>query len=110
VDRRLDDLSNVLHSTERTLRAELTLVGETFEEKAIVVRKEKAIYEALNLFLYDRARKCLIAEAWIPTNSLPKIQTTIREVTDAAGLPVASVLNVLRTNKTPPTYNKTNKF
>lgn len=110
IDRGLDDLNTVLHSTESTLRAEFGVLSTRFNYDAVMVRKEKAIYEALNLFHYDTRRKCLIAEAWIPTNSLSKIQSTIREVTDRAGLPVSSVLNVLKTNKTPPTYNKTNKF
>jgi len=76
----------------------------------VIVKKEKGVYETLNRCSYDQARKTLIAEAWCPTNSLPLIKSTLQDVNDRAGLSVPTIVNQIRTSKTPPTYNKTNKF
>jgi V-type H+-transporting ATPase subunit a len=76
----------------------------------VLVSKEKAVYNTLNMFSYDRARRTLIAEGWCPTNDLPLIRTTLQDVTNRAGLSVPSIINEIKTNKTPPTYLKTNKF
>jgi V-type H+-transporting ATPase subunit a len=110
VNTRLTDLGNVLRNTKQTLDAELTQISRSLTAWMIVIKKEKAVYEALNMFSYDHARKTLIAEAWCPTNSLPLINSTLRDVTDRAGLSVPSIINELKTSKTPPTYVKTNKF
>jgi V-type H+-transporting ATPase subunit a len=76
----------------------------------VLVNKEKSVYNTLNLFSYDKARRTLIAEGWCPTHDLPLIRTTLQDVNNRAGLSVPSIINVIHTNKTPPTYLKTNKF
>lgn len=110
VNSRLSDLSNVLRNTKNTLDAELTQIARSLAAWIIVIKKEKAVYEALNMCSYDQARKTLIAEAWCPTNSLPLIKATLQDVNDRAGLSVPTIVNQIKTNKTPPTYCKTNKF
>jgi V-type H+-transporting ATPase subunit a len=110
VNTRLNDLASVLRNTKQTLDAELTQISRSLAAWMIVIKKEKAVYEALNFFSYDHARKTLIAEAWCPSNSLSLISSTLRDVTDRAGLSVPSIINELKTSKTPPTYVKTNKF
>lgn len=110
VNNRINDLQSVLQNTKNTLYAELRMIAQTLAGWMVVIKKEKAIYQTLNLFIYDSARKCLIAEGWLPTNVLPLIQKRLRDVTDRAGLQVPSILNELRTTKTPPTFHKTNKF
>lgn len=110
VNTRLSDLKNVLQNTKRTLDAELTQIGRNLAAWMIVIKKEKAVYETLNRFSYDQARKTLIAEAWCPTNSLGLIKSTLQDVNDRAGLSFPTIVNQIKTNKTPPTYNKTNKF
>lgn len=110
VNSRIDDLNSVLQSTKNTLHGELRQIAQTLASWMVIVRKEKAVFSALNLFIYDSARKCLIAEGWCPTSTVPLIQRTLREVTDRAGLQVPSIINELKTSKTPPTYNRTNKF
>jgi V-type H+-transporting ATPase subunit a len=76
----------------------------------VIIKKEKGVYETLNRFSYDQARKTLIAEAWCPTNSLGLIKSTLQDVNDRAGLSVPTIVNQLKTSRTPPTYVKTNKF
>ncbi|KAL9059485.1 MAG: hypothetical protein Q9162_001183 [Coniocarpon cinnabarinum] len=110
VNTRLSDLRSVLENTKRTLDAELTQIGRSLAAWMIVVKKEKAVYSTLNRFSYDQARKTLIAEAWCPTNSLGLIKSTLQDVNDRAGLSIPTIVNQIKTNKTPPTYNKTNKF
>ena len=110
VNIRLSDLASVLRNTKNTLDAELNAIARSLAAWLIVIKKEKAVYDALNKFSYDQARKTLIAEAWVPTNSLPQVRATLQDVNDRAGLSVPTIVNQIKTNKTPPTYNKTNRF
>ena len=110
VNTRLSDLASVLRNTKNTLDAELTQIARSLAAWMIVIRKEKAVYSALNRCSYDQARKTLIAETWCPTRSIPWIKSTLQDVNDRAGLSVPTIVNQIKTNKTPPTYNKTNKF
>src|SRR5436190_15991349 len=110
VNTRLSDLASVLRNTRQTLDAELTQIARSLAAWMVIIKKEKAVYQTLNLFSYDHARKTLIAEAWCPTNALPLIKSTLHDVNDRAGLSVPSIINEIRTNKTPPTFVKTNKY
>ncbi|ORY56096.1 V-type ATPase, V0 complex, 116kDa subunit family [Pseudomassariella vexata] len=110
VNARLNDVQNVLRNTQQTLEAELTQIGQSLSAWMVLITKEKAAYQTLNLFSFDRQRRTLIAEGWCPTNDLALIRTTLQDVTNRAGLSVPSIINEIRTNKTPPTYLKTNKF
>lgn len=110
VNSRLSDLKSVLHNTKQTLDAELTQIGRSLAAWMIIIKKEKAVYQTLNRFSYDPARKTLVAEAWCPVNSLGLIKSTLQDVNDRAGLTVPTIVNQIKTTKTPPTYNKTNKF
>ncbi|KAF4628564.1 hypothetical protein G7Y89_g9584 [Cudoniella acicularis] len=110
VNTRLGDLGSVLKNTKTTLDAELTQIAQSLAAWMVIIKKEKAAYQTLNLFSYDQARKTLIAEAWCPTNSLALIKSTLHDVNNRAGLSVPSIINEIRTNKTPPTYQKTNRF
>lgn len=110
VNTRLGDLGSVLRNTKQTLDAELTQIARSLAAWMVIIKKEKAVYQTLNLFSYDHARKTLIAEAWCPSNSLPLIKSTLHDVNSRAGLSVPSIINEIRTNKTPPTYQKTNRF
>lgn len=110
VNTRLGDVGNVLRNTKNTLDAELSQIARSLAAWMIIVKKEKAVYDTLNKFSYDQARKTLIAEAWCPTNSLALIKSTLQDVNDRAGLTVPTIVNQIRTNKTPPTFVRTNKF
>ncbi|KAG5965912.1 H(+)-transporting V0 sector ATPase subunit a [Claviceps arundinis] len=110
VNNRLQDVQNVLRNTQTTLEAELKQISQSLSAWMVLIAKEKAVYSTLNMFSYDRARRTLIAEAWCPTNDLSLIRSTLQDVTNRAGLSVPCIINEIRTNKTPPTYLKTNKF
>ncbi|EAT86249.2 hypothetical protein SNOG_06418 [Parastagonospora nodorum SN15] len=110
VNTRLSDLASVLKNTKSTLDAELTAIGRNLAAWMVVIKKEKATYETLNKFSYDHQRKTLIAEAWAPTNGLGLIKSTLSDVNERAGLSVPTIVNQIKTTKTPPTYFKTNRF
>jgi V-type H+-transporting ATPase subunit a len=110
VNSRLSDLASVLRNTKQTLDAELTAIGRSLAMWMVIIKKEKAVYQSLNRFSYDQARKTLIAEAWCPTSSLGLIKSTLQDVNDRAGLSVPTIVNQIKTTRTPPTYFKTNKF
>ncbi|KAI9726473.1 MAG: H(+)-transporting V0 sector ATPase subunit a [Chrysothrix sp. TS-e1954] len=110
VNTRLDDLRNVLQNTKQTLDAELTQIGRNLAVWMVIMKKEKATYQTLNTFSYDQARKTLIAEAWCPTSALGLIKSTLQDVNDRAGLSIPTIVNQIKTNRTPPTYNKVNRF
>ncbi|THU96329.1 V0/A0 complex, 116-kDa subunit of ATPase [Dendrothele bispora CBS 962.96] len=110
VTARLEDLETVLYNTGSNRRSELVKIGESLRAWQDVVRKEKLIYETLNLFNYDVRRKTLIAEGWVPTRDITKIQLALRHATEESGTSVPPILHELRTHKTPPTFHRTNKF
>lgn len=110
VNTRLSDLASVLRNTKSTLDAELTAIGRNLAAWMVIIKKEKGTYQTLNKFSYDHQRKTLIAEAWAPTNSLGLIKSTLSDVNDRAGLSVPTIVNQIKTTKTPPTYFKTNRF
>ena len=110
VNARLADVQNVLQNTQATLDVELNQISQSLSAWMVIIAKEKAVYSTLNLFSYDRARRTLIAEGWCPTADLPRIRSTLQDVTNRAGLSIPSIINEVRTNKTPPTFIRTNKF
>lgn len=81
VSNRLEDLQTVLYNTGVNRRSELVRIGESLRVWQDVIRKEKMIYETLNLFNYDVRRKTLIAEGWVPTGDITKIQLALRSAT-----------------------------
>ncbi|KAF9265831.1 V0/A0 complex, 116-kDa subunit of ATPase [Marasmius fiardii PR-910] len=107
---RLEDLQTVLYNTGLNRRTELLKIGDDLRSWQDVVRKEKMIYETLNFFNYDVRRKTLIAEGWVPTRDIAMIQLALRHATEESGTNVPPILHELRTHKTPPTFNRTNKF
>lgn len=110
VTARLEDLETVLYNTGLNRRSELLRIGENLARWQDVVRKEKAIYETMNLFNYDVRRKTLVAEGWVPTRDFAMIHMALRHATEESGTSVVPILQELHTSKTPPTFTRTNKF
>jgi V-type H+-transporting ATPase subunit a len=81
VTTQIEDLELALYNTGSTRRAELVTIGESLLSWEDLVRKEKAVYETLNLFNYDVGRKTLIAEGWCPTSDIEMIQFALRHAT-----------------------------
>ena len=81
VSTRLEDLTTVLFNTGTNRRMELNTIADSVTRWQDVVRKEKLIYETLNLFNYDVRRKTLLAEGWTPTRDIGKIQLALTHAT-----------------------------
>lgn len=107
---KLADVDNVLGSTNNALMTELALAANTLPHWEVLANKEKAIYHTLNMFNYDQTRRCLIAEGWIPKADFGAVQGVLRDVTLSSGVAINSILNEIKTSKTPPTFHRTNKF
>ena len=93
------------------------------------VKKIKGIYHTLNMFNLDMTKgRCLIAECWCSVEDLDEIQraltrgtvsyihvslphvTCLSHVQERSGSTVPSILNRMKSDEKPPTYNKVNKF
>ncbi|VEU21644.1 DEKNAAC102422 [Brettanomyces naardenensis] len=110
VNDKLTDLDSVLDHTSERLVLELKEIALEIERWRIEISKEKAIYATLNLFDYDPTRRCLIAEGWMPKSDLSTVKSALRDVTERCGTDINTVVNVIHTNRTPPTFFRTNKF
>ncbi|QSL65799.1 hypothetical protein MERGE_000077 [Pneumocystis wakefieldiae] len=106
----IDDLMSILKNTKQTVHAELRIIANNIASWITIVRRERAIYQIMNLFIYDQNHKCLISEGWCPTNNLYLVRNTLRDVTEQACIQMPSILNEIKTSKTPPTFHSTNKF
>lgn len=110
INSKLQDLSHVLGHTKDRLSIELKEVASEIERYTIDIRKEKSIYSILNLLNYDDSRRCLIGEGWVPESDLPYVKVALREVTEQVDRDLNTIVNIVQTNKVPPTFHRTNKF
>jgi len=111
VNARIEEVSQISHETETTRRAELLKIGESISAWWGCVRKEKLIYHTMNNFQYDQGRSTLIAEGWVPTRDLPRIQLALRSAMENNGTSMPAILHEMTgTTKGPPTFHRTNKF
>jgi V-type H+-transporting ATPase subunit a len=104
---RLDDVVSVFQNTNTTLQAELRVIAENMQHWKSVIRREKSIYYALNMFNYAADRKTLISEAWLARNDLAKVQSILENVGISGAVPT---MHELHTGKEPPTFHRTNKL
>ena len=108
VNTKTTDLSTVLGESENALNSELIAISRDLAKWWEIIAREKAVYKAMNNCDYDNSRKTLIAEGWTPTDSITELTTAIQEYDASQSVP--TIINVLDTNKTPPTYTRINKF
>ncbi|KAI5965553.1 VPH1 [Candida pseudojiufengensis] len=108
INAKLNDLSTVLNESENALASELIAISRDLGKWWEIIAREKAVYKTMNLSDYDNSRKTLICEGWTPTDSLGDLTKTIQDYDQAQSIP--TIINVLSTNRIPPTYNRTNKF
>lgn len=104
----LSDLDAVLDQTGTALNSELVVIARDLSRWWEIIAREKAVYQAMNLCDYDNSRKTLIAEGWVPTDEIDDLSTAVKSLSSADSIP--TIVNVLETTKTPPTFHRTNKF
>lgn len=106
VNRKLLDLSTVLDQTDNALNTELVAISRDLGKWWEVIAREKAVYKTMNRCDYDDGRKTLIAEGWIPTDEISTLTSTVKKTSQH----IPTIINVLQTTRTPPTFHRTNKF
>uniref|UniRef100_A0AC34Q8Q7 V-type proton ATPase subunit a n=1 Tax=Panagrolaimus sp. JU765 TaxID=591449 RepID=A0AC34Q8Q7_9BILA len=106
----INDLKTVMTQThEHTLKV-LNATAANIHAWKKQVRIHKSVYNSLNYFTFDGIGKFFVAECWIPLNDLDNVRQGLERGVEKSGGTVKPILNILTTEETPPTYNKTNKF
>eukprot|EP01129_Flabellula_baltica_P007375 TRINITY_DN2864_c0_g1_i1.p1 TRINITY_DN2864_c0_g1~~TRINITY_DN2864_c0_g1_i1.p1 ORF type:complete len:802 (-),score=173.65 TRINITY_DN2864_c0_g1_i1:27-2432(-) len=109
VEERIEEAQVVIDNTMSRRRSVLSKIARKLHGWRIKVKKEKAIYHTLNKFNFDQGRKCLIAEGWCPSDSIDEINKSLRTARERSNSVRPSVLRILETKETRPTYIKKNK-
>ncbi|PVV03475.1 hypothetical protein BB560_002058 [Smittium megazygosporum] len=110
ISMRKSDMLMILSNSKEAIKSELLGVASKLSTWDLVVHKEKAIYNAMNMFNFDEGRLCLIADGWCPSQNLEEVRTALRMATSQSGSTTSAVVDELSTTLEPPTYIKTNKF
>ena len=110
VSAQIEDLSSILYNTKLARRSELGRLAGQLEEQLILARHQRGLYAVMNLLQYDVGRRCLIGEAWCATMHVGRVDEALRRSGERAGMDVSSIMTVLKTDMTPPTFVPRNKF
>lgn len=105
---KLSDLSSVLSQSEFALDSELIAISKDLAKWWEIIAREKAVYQTMNKCDYDDSRKTLVAEGWVPTDQIENLSKKVKSSIASEAVP--TIINVLHTTKTPPTFHRTNKF
>lgn len=110
INQNLQDLYTVLETTSTTLESELLAISKELNTWFQTITKETQVYEILNRFSADKNRKILMAEGWVPNDQIYIVQQCMDKLVKKLGIDAPSLLQVVSTNKTPPTFHRVNKF
>lgn len=107
---RVAELEATLDAGIRHRNKALTSIGSHLLKWTILVRKEKAVYDTLNMLNFDVTKKCLVGEGWCPFFAKPQIQEALQRSTIDSRSQVGIIFHVMDALESPPTYFKTNRF
>ncbi|KAG0578798.1 hypothetical protein KC19_4G050300 [Ceratodon purpureus] len=110
VSARLSELQTTLNAGVVHRQNILTIIGYNLDFWVAMVRREKAVYCALNMLSIDVTRKCLIAEGWCPVKTKQMIQDALQRATVDSNSELNTIFQVMQTKESPPTFYETNKF
>ncbi|XP_058869868.1 V-type proton ATPase 116 kDa subunit a 1 isoform X2 [Acipenser ruthenus] len=106
----IEDLNMVLKQTDEHRKHILTSAAASIHEWSMKVKKMKAIYYTLNLCNIDITQRLIIAEIWCAVSDLSKIHAALVTRSEQNGSSLGPILNRIKTEQTPPTFNRTNAF
>ncbi|XP_043702554.1 V-type proton ATPase subunit a1-like isoform X2 [Telopea speciosissima] len=107
---RLSELEATLDAGIRHRNTALNSIGSHLKKWTDMVRKEKAVYDTLNMLNFDVTKKCLVGEGWCPIFAKPQIQEVLQRATFDSNSQVGIIFHVMDAVESPPTYFRTNKF
>uniref|UniRef100_A0A7N0T9V3 V-type proton ATPase subunit a n=1 Tax=Kalanchoe fedtschenkoi TaxID=63787 RepID=A0A7N0T9V3_KALFE len=107
---RLSELEATLDAGIRHRNKALASIGSQLAKWSDLVRREKAVYDTLNMLNFDVTKKCLVGEGWCPIHAKVKIQEALQRATFDSNSQVGIIYHVMDAVEQPPTYFRTNKF
>ncbi|RDX61434.1 V-type proton ATPase subunit a1, partial [Mucuna pruriens] len=108
VSSRLTDLEATLESGIRHRNKALASVADHLAKWMNMVRREKAVYDTLNMLNFDVTKKCLVGEGWCPL--FAKAQEALQRATFDSNSQVGIIFHPMDAVESPPTYFRTNTF
>ena len=85
-------------------------VGKYLKVWEDAIKKEKKVFEVLNLCSFDARRRTLIAEGWVPTRDIGEVQSALREAARLSSSEPAMLARLPMVGMIPPTYHRVNKL
>ncbi|KAJ4725963.1 V-type proton ATPase subunit a [Melia azedarach] len=107
---RLSELEATLDAGIRHRNKALTSIGFHLTKWMNMVRREKAVYDTLNMLNFDVTKKCLVGEGWCPIFAKAQIQEVLQRATFDSNSQVGVIFHVMDSVELPPTYVRTNCF
>nr|KAJ0224373.1 hypothetical protein LSAT_V11C100020190 [Lactuca sativa] len=105
---RLLDLETTLDAGIRHRNAALHSIGLHLLTWMTMVKREKAVFDTLNMLDFDVTKKCLVGEGWCPI--FAKSQEALQRATYDSNSQVGIIFHVMEAVESPPTYIRTNRF
>ncbi|KAE8673646.1 V-type proton ATPase subunit a1 [Hibiscus syriacus] len=110
VSSHLSDLETTLDTGIRHRNKALTSIGYHLTQWMGMVRREKAVYDTLNMLNFDVTKKCLVGEGWCPVFAKVQIQEALQRATFDSNSQLGIIFHVMDAVESPPTYFRTNHF
>ncbi|GAB4825392.1 V-type proton ATPase subunit a1 [Ancistrocladus abbreviatus] len=107
---RLSELEATLDAGIRHRNKALTDIAFHLTKWMNMVRREKAVYDTLNMLNFDVTKKCLVGEGWCPIFAKVQIQEALQRATFDSNSQVGIIFHPLDAVESPPTYFRTNHF
>ncbi|KAL2332065.1 hypothetical protein Fmac_019646 [Flemingia macrophylla] len=110
VSSRLTDLEATLEAGLRHRSKALASVADHLAKWMNMVRREKAVYDTLNMLNFDVTKKCLVGEGWCPLFAKAQMQEALQRATFDSNSQVGIIFHPMDAVESPPTYFRTNTF
>ncbi|CAL0321918.1 unnamed protein product [Lupinus luteus] len=110
VSSRLTDLEATLDAGIRHRNKALASVGVHLAQWSNMVRREKGVYDTLNMLNFDVTKKCLVGEGWCPIFAKTQIQEALQRASFDSSSQVGIIFHPMDSVESPPTYFRTNVF
>ncbi|XAR59796.1 hypothetical protein NMG60_11015769 [Bertholletia excelsa] len=107
---RLSELEATLDAGIRHRNNVLASIGFHITKWMSMVRREKAVYDTLNMLNFDVTKKCLVGEGWCPVFAKTQIREVLERATIDSNSQVGIIFHSMDTVESPPTYFRTNHF